>query len=130
VAELIVEERISLELGFVVLSNQGETGLVYLFDLANRDLPSISHRILDFLSRTDSIISQLLVPLLMQDLFSQAHPKYKDVALCILNRLGPAISSPATIQQVGGLLDDSSIDKRILMATLRSLGIQGERVLL
>lgn len=129
-AELIVEERISLELGFVVLSNQGETGLVYLFDLANRDLPSISHRILDFLSRTDSIISQLLVPLLMQDLFSQAHPKYKDVALCILNRLGPAISSPATIQQVGGLLDDSSIDKRILMATLRSLGIQGERVLL
>lgn len=101
-----------------------------MFDLANRDLPSISHRILDSLSRTDSIISQLLVPLLVQDLFSQAHPRYKDVALCILNRLGPAISSPATIQQIGGLLDDPSIDKRILMATLRSLGTLGERILI
>ncbi len=113
-----------------MLSNQGETGLVYLFDLANRDLPSISHRVLDALSRTDTIISQLLVPLLIQDLFSQAHPKYKDVALCILNRLGPAISNPTVIQQIGDLMGDTTIDKRILMATLRSLGAKGEKLLL
>jgi hypothetical protein len=122
VAELMVEDKLNFELGFVVLSNQGETGLVYLFDIANRDIPSLSSRILDCLSRTDSIVSQLLVPLLVEDVLSQNHPKYKDIALSILNRLGPAITNAKTIQRLGELLSDPSIDKRILMATLRSLG--------
>jgi hypothetical protein len=113
-----------------MLSNQGETGLVYLFDLANRDIPTLSPRILDCLSRTESIVSQLLVPLLVEDVLSQGHPKYKDVALSVLNRLGPAITNSRTVQQLGELLTDPSIDKRILMATLRSLGAAGEKILL
>ena len=113
-----------------MLSNQGETGLVYLFDLANRDIPNLSSSILDCLSRTDCIVSQLLVPLLVEDLFSQCSPKYKDVALSVLNRLGPSISNPKIIQQLGELVSDPTTDKRILMATLRSLGVEGEKILL
>lgn len=50
--------------------------------------------------------------------------------MSILNRLGPAISDPDVIEQLGRLLCDPVIDKRILMATFRSMGAAGEQLLL
>ena len=37
--ECLVEERVDVELCLLVLSNQGFLGLVYLVDLAGRELP-------------------------------------------------------------------------------------------
>ena len=126
----MVEEKVDFELGFLVLSNQGETGLIYLFDIANRDIPNLSNKILDYLGRTESIITELIVPLLLEDITSTSHSKYKDIALSILNRLGPIISNPKIIDSLIDLLSDPTIDKKILLATIRSLGLDGEKVLL
>jgi hypothetical protein len=43
-------------LGLAILVNQGETGLIYLFDLANRDITGLSGKILDHLSRSEIIV--------------------------------------------------------------------------
>ena len=36
--EALLEERIEFDLAFLMLSNQGSTGMAYLYDIANRDL--------------------------------------------------------------------------------------------
>ena len=36
--EALLEERIEFDLAFLVLSNQGSTGMAYLYDIGNRDI--------------------------------------------------------------------------------------------
>lgn len=81
------------DLAFLILSNQGEIGLAYLYDIANRDILKLSLKILDYLSRTESIITNIIIPNVLEDAISNNNYKYRDMALLILNRLAPIINN-------------------------------------
>jgi hypothetical protein len=112
-----------------VLSNQGITGLTYLLDIANRDLGSFGPKILDYLSRTEKIIQNIIVPALVTDSLDQNLNRHRDLSLAALNRLAPLLGSPAAkhnhISSLLALLNDPSIDKKLLLSTLRCSGLQG-----
>lgn len=40
------------DLCFLVLSNQGKTGLAYLVDIVAKDITGVGNKILDYLSRS------------------------------------------------------------------------------
>ena len=72
----------------------GYAGLSTLVHLARQDFKEIPHRILDYLSRTEEIIQELLVPTLVNDL-EIAKNKEKYIILSILNRLNNMASDCA-----------------------------------
>jgi hypothetical protein len=101
-------------------------GLAYLIDLAHRDIFNLSNRILDELSRSESIIMGVLVPTLMQDVMDVNLSRHRDLSLAALNRLSPMLgNSPDILCQLTSLLHDNTVDKKLLLATIRSAGIAG-----
>ena len=72
-----------------MLSNHGLTGLVYLMDIANRNIVQLSNKILDYLSRSEQIVSAIIVPALLQDALDQNLTRHRDISLAALNRLAP-----------------------------------------
>ncbi len=75
------------DLCFLVLSNCGFTGLGYLVNLALREISPLSVKILDSLSRTESVLKEVVVPTLLLDVQEANHPRQRDIALAALNRL-------------------------------------------
>jgi len=127
----LVGEVIDFELGFYVLVNQGVMGLAYLLDLAHRNLFNLSNQILDELSRSETVIMGVLMPTLMQDVMDENLSRHRDLSLAALNRLAPLLNnSPDILLQLTSLLHDNTIDKKLLLATIRSAGITGEKTLL
>lgn len=127
----MVGEVIDFELGFYVLVNQGVMGLAYLLDLAHRNLFNLSNQILDELSRSETVIMGVLMPTLMQDVMDENLSRHRDLSLAALNRLAPLLNnSPDILLQLTSLLHDNTIDKKLLLATIRSAGITGEKTLL
>ena len=61
----LLESAMDFDLALLILTNQGETGLVYLIDLAYRDISGLSGKLLDFLSQNERIVRQLLIPQLI-----------------------------------------------------------------
>ena len=106
--------------------NQGTIGLVYLADLANRDIFGLSYQILDHLSRTESLILEIIVPLLMETLMDPSLSRHRDLSLAALNRLAPLLGSSDIVLTLTSLLQDANIDKKLLLATIRSAGMFGE----
>ena len=101
-------------------------GLAYLIDLANRDILNLSNRILDELSRSETIVMGVLVPILMQDVVDVNLSRHRDLSLAALNRLAPLLNnSPDILVQLTSLLHDNTVDKKLLLATIRSAGIAG-----
>lgn len=106
-------------------------GLAYLIDLAQRDIVNLSSRILDELSRSEAILMEVLVPTLVQDVMDVNLSRHRDLSLAALNRLAPLLSSsPDILCQLTSLLHDNTIDKKLLLATIRSSGLIGEQTLL
>ena len=105
-------------------------GLAYLYDIANRDIIKTSLKILDYLSRTESVITNIIIPNVLEDATSNNNYKYRDMALLILNRLGPIISHSQHIEKLTLLIEDPAVDKKLLFATIRSTGLQGEKILI
>lgn len=127
----MVGEVIDFELGFYVLVNQGVMGLAYLLDLAHRNLFNLSNQILDELSRSETVVMGVLMPTLMQDVMDENLSRHRDLSLAALNRLAPLLNnSPDILLQLTSLLHDNTIDKKLLLATIRSAGITGEKTLL
>jgi len=127
----LVGEVIDFELGFYVLVNQGVMGLAYLLDLAHRNIFNLSNQILDELSRSETVIMGVLMPTLMQDVMDENLSRHRDLSLAALNRLAPLLNnSPDILLQLTSLLHDNTIDKKLLLATIRSAGITGEKTLL
>lgn len=127
----MVGEVIDFELGFYVLVNQGVMGLAYLLDLAHRNIFNLSNQILDELSRSETVIMGVLMPTLMQDVMDENLSRHRDLSLAALNRLAPLLNnSPDILLQLTSLLHDNTIDKKLLLATIRSAGITGEKTLL
>ena len=126
-----------------MLTNQGVTGLAYLTDLASRDIFHLSGNIIDHLSRTETIIVNLLIPELMKDIEETGISRGRELALAALNRLAPLISLTQTysnqqqpenhnsiLTQLTTLLHDPSLDKKLLLSTIRSSGHQGEQTII
>jgi len=127
----LVGEVIDFELGFYVLVNQGVMGLAYLLDLAHRNIFNLSNQILDELSRSETVVMGVLMPTLMQDVMDENLSRHRDLSLAALNRLAPLLNnSPDILLQLTSLLHDNTIDKKLLLATIRSAGITGEKTLL
>ena len=106
-------------------------GLAYLLDLAHRNLFNLSNQILDELSRSETVIMGVLMPTLMQDVMDENLSRHRDLSLAALNRLAPLLNnSPDILLQLTSLLHDNTIDKKLLLATIRSAGITGEKTLL
>lgn len=127
----MVGEVIDFELGFYVLVNQGVMGLAYLLDLAHRNIFNLSNQILDELSRSETVVMGVLMPTLMQDVMDENLSRHRDLSLAALNRLAPLLNnSPDILLQLTSLLHDNTIDKKLLLATIRSAGITGEKTLL
>ena len=114
---------------FLVLTNQGPTGLAYLLDLATRDIPHLSLKILDHLSRTESVILAILIPALLNAATDPSLTRQRDLALAALNRLAPLLT-PQHLRILSTLINDPTIDKTLLLATLRTSGLPGEQLLL
>lgn len=108
-----------------MLSNQGLTGLVYLMDIANRNIVQLSNKILDYLSRSEQIVSAIIVPALLQDALDQNLTRHRDISLAALNRLAPCLSQPSKLNDLISLLHDNNIDKKLLISTLRCSGLNG-----
>lgn len=129
-AEALVEEQLDFDLAFLILSNQGPAGLAYLVDLASKDIFGLSHRILDHLSRTESVLSHILLPVLVQDVMDSNLGRHRDISLAALNRLAPLLPTvPNALEQLTFLLQDPIIDKKLLLATIRAAGTPGEQTL-
>jgi hypothetical protein len=107
----------------------GYVGLHYLINIANQDFNELTNKILDHLSRTEIIITELIIPTLLFDINENVNPKQKDIALAALNRLNGLISSEETLHCLKNLIFNNTIDKRILISTLRAAGAEGERIL-
>lgn len=106
-------------------------GLAYLLDLAHRNLFNLSNQILDELSRSETVVMGVLMPTLMQDVMDENLSRHRDLSLAALNRLAPLLNnSPDILLQLTSLLHDNTIDKKLLLATIRSAGITGEKTLL
>lgn len=106
-------------------------GLAYLLDLAHRNIFNLSNQILDELSRSETVIMGVLMPTLMQDVMDENLSRHRDLSLAALNRLAPLLNnSPDILLQLTSLLHDNTIDKKLLLATIRSAGITGEKTLL
>lgn len=68
----------------------------------------------------------VLVPALVQDVMDVNLSRHRDLSLAALNRLAPLLgNSPDILAQLTSLLHDNTIDKRLLLATIRSSGIAG-----
>lgn len=101
-------------------------GLAYLIDLASRDIINLSNRIIDELSRSETVVIGVLVPTLMQDVMDVNLSRHRDLSLAALNRLAPLLSnSPDILVQLTSLLHDNTVDKKLLLATIRSAGNAG-----
>jgi len=106
-------------------------GLAYLLDLAHRNIFNLSNQILDELSRSETVVMGVLMPTLMQDVMDENLSRHRDLSLAALNRLAPLLNnSPDILLQLTSLLHDNTIDKKLLLATIRSAGITGEKTLL
>ena len=52
--------------------------------------------------------------------------RHRDLSLAALNRLAPLIGSSDIVLPLTSLLQDGNIDKKLLLATIRSAGMVGE----
>lgn len=121
----MIEEEQWFEPAFLVLTNQGRTGYTYLADIAHRDIFGLSNKILDHLSRTELIIVELIIPTLIEDVMDQNLNRHRDLSLAALNRLAPLLNQPSVLEELTSLLLDSTIDKKLLLSTIRCSGALG-----
>lgn len=125
----MLDEENDFESEFLVLTNQGPTGLAYLLDIATRDIPGLSLKIIDQLSRTESVIMAIIIPALLQATIDASLPRHRDLSLAALNRLAPLLTLPH-LRILANLIHDPAIDKKLLLATLRCSGLSGEKTVL
>jgi hypothetical protein len=102
-------------------------------DIANRDLESFRPKILDYLSKTKKIIQNIIVPALASDSLNQNLNRHRDLSLAALNRLAPLLGLSSIkhsyISSLLVLLNDPSIDKKLLLSTLRCSGLEGKQLI-
>ena len=139
VIENMLENKMSFMLCFMLLSNMGFGGLAALVHLAGQDFKDIPLLILDNLSRSEEVISQLIIPTLVEDLINSRNKgKEKEIIFSILNRLGGLVSSSTEnfqqntkfFQLLIELMQNNHSDRGFISSVLRSSGLEGEKILL
>ena len=100
-----------------MLSNQGITGLTYLLDIANRDLGSFGPKILDYLSRTEKIIQNIIVPAWVTDSFGQnlnrekeTKTNFKNFSISVPTRRGCQTSTSTNMSNGRNLSFDNAFN--------------------
>jgi hypothetical protein len=111
-----------------LLFSLGAPGLRELLSLCSHEHPDIRRVTMLLLVNEPVVIETILVPSLLNQ-FHGSDTKQQLKALCAIGKLGHLASRSETVPILSELLLNSTIDKTLIVAAMRSLGEKGEKEL-
>lgn len=126
VSRMMLEDEIPFDLGFLYLCNMGYPGIFTLVDIANKDFNDVPLNIMDHLSRCETILQEIVIPTVCNDLFSSTvDSRRKVTALAILNRIHRLVKDQKVVASLMKMLVEGTLDRGLLASAVRATGEVG-----
>ncbi|KRW98893.1 Armadillo-type fold [Pseudocohnilembus persalinus] len=104
-------------------------GFYALLDIANKDFQNVPDFILNKLAQTEEIQLSVIIPSLLNDI-NTGEPKKKVQSLAAMNRMFSLVYKAGGLPLLIQLLQEGSIDRQLIVSTIRACGDVGEQALI
>ncbi|KAL4445474.1 hypothetical protein ABPG74_004548 [Tetrahymena malaccensis] len=130
-ASILIDEALPIlqDKAFLALVNFDYPGYFALLDIANKEINDIHIYIMNKFAQTEEIQLSVIIPSLQNDINS-GDPRKRISSLCALNRMHSMIWKANSLPLLVNLLNEGTIDRQLIVSTIRACGELGEHTLL